>query len=106
MATKFPVTYRGEQYRVVVKEYEDTVGYLTLSRLHVSVYEKRTGMLAKLFPLSKIYELTFNRDNDVVEAVEYAVKRCYLSYVSKRKQANAKTRKWAKFTEWDGGVSD
>lgn len=112
-ASKFPVTYNGEQFRVSVAEGKyDNHGEPTHT---VKVYVKRSGPFASIAPFRKVRTFTVpsvkRHIDDVIRSAEIAVK----SYVRERNalrtvredvpKTDARVEKaWRKFAEWDGEV--
>ncbi len=114
-ATKFPVTYRGIQYRVSVKKFEE---YLTERPFHrVKIYVQRSGAWSRLFPFKRVYSAGIaafpTNENDVRNSAITAIKR-YVTKLGEREiaakrdaEARATEAKaWRKFSEWDGNIYD
>ncbi|WP_337102406.1 hypothetical protein [Paenibacillus sp. YIM B09110] len=106
-ASKFPVTYRGQEYRVTVRKSVESIGYYYIPSISVKVYEKRTGKLARWFPFRLLRTYT-GQDNvgNVTKAASIAVRRCYAETVAEHDRAEYKIREWAEFERWDGKVTE
>lgn len=100
-ASKFPVTYNGEQFRVSVAD--------AGANHDAKVYVKRRGFLGKIVPFRKVahYDIkdcNKSRADDVITTAEHVV-RCYVKKRDdQRKERETEAAAWRKFAEWDGEV--
>lgn len=113
-ASKFPVTYNGEAFRVTVRTTEDK---LTEEPMHiVKVYVARTGAFARVKRYKRVYTTVFRNDPNKVDDVIRSARAAVIRYDIRRKEAAEKlevkereriteAEAWRKFTDWDGNIS-
>jgi hypothetical protein len=105
-ASKFPVTYRGEEFRVSVEEV--SLGFAG-KVLQVKVYIKRSGELSRIFKFRQVAEVAYKYlDEEIaVSASALAAVRGYVKTRDEKiKRQNTEQLAWRNFAEWDGVITD
>lgn len=107
IASKFPITYRGEEFRVSVEEV--SFGFAG-KVLQVKIYVKRTGMLSRISEFRKVadntYEFLGDDDIAVTASAWSAVRNHVKTRDAKVKQQTTEQLAWRNFAEWDGVITD
>ncbi|RJE90700.1 hypothetical protein D3P07_00920 [Paenibacillus sp. 1011MAR3C5] len=113
-ASKFPVTYNGEEFRVTVSITEDE---RTRQPRHiVKVYVVRTSAFARIKRYKRVYTAIYRNDpNEVDEVSGPQDQQLYdttLNVEMRREKQTAMERErkteaeaWRRFAEWDGNIS-